>query len=179
MKKITLLIFSIMMIGLISCLDEELPELFNPYEEIDGPAILMNPLEIYTKVGENFSINLRLEEVLSFMGVYAELGYDTDVLVFNDYELIESDSSLLVSFSGEVFSFIEDDSDAGLIKVSLSVAAGSIDSIASAGDLVQFNFTAKQKQETEIAFTNECRLTDSNMDEIPIVNLYNGVIYVE
>lgn len=168
-----------MMIELISCLDEELPELFNPYEEIDGPAILMNPLEIYTKVGENFSINLRLEEVLSFMGVYVELGYDTDVLVFNDYELIESDSSLLGLLAGEVFSFIEDDPVAGLITVSLSVASGSMEGMEGEGDLVQFNFTAKQKQETEIAFTNECRLTDSDMDEIPIVNLYNGIIYVE
>jgi len=179
MKKTPLLIISIMVIGLMSCLDEKLPELSNPYEEIDGTALLMNPLEIHTKVGEHFSVNLRLENVSNFMGVYAEFGYNTEVLTFNNYELVESDSSFLVSSSGEVFSFIEDDPNAGLITVSLSVTAGIIDTISRAGDIVQFNFTSKQKQETDITLTNECRLTDSNMDEIPIVNLYNGVIYVE
>jgi len=63
--------------------------------------------------------------------------------------------------------------------VSLSVASGTMEGLAGEGDLVQLNFTATQQAETILILTNSCRLTDNNMDEIPIVNLYNGVIYVE
>lgn len=174
-----LIISCIMLLVFMSCLNEEIAELDNPYEDLTGSTILLNPLEVHTQVNEHFSIHLRLEHVSSFMGVFAEIEYDTEYLIFDYYELIETDSSMLGAFAGDYFSFIENDSDNGLITVSLSVASGTMEGLLGAGDLVQLNFKATQRGETDLILANECRLTDNNMDEIPIDNLYNGVVYVE
>ncbi len=173
------ILLTLMIMGLLSCVSEEIADLDDSIIEIIGPAILMNPLEIHTQVNEHFSINLRLEDVSNFMGVFAEIEYDIEFLFYENYELIETDSSTLGVFDGDIFSFIENDTDDGLITVSLSVASGTMEGLAGEGDLVQLNFTATQQAETILILTNSCRLTDNNMDEIPIVNLYNGVIYVE
>ena len=173
-----LLIFIITLVFL-ACTMEDEPDWNNPFIPIDGPAMLLNPLEINTSINSSFSINLRLEDVKDVMGVYAEMIYDTTVLAFKSYQVLDSKGSLLKSTGGEIASFIEVDSQLGVITANIGVALGNPRGIEGSGDILRLEFHVLKSQETEISLSPDCRLTDSNLNVIHILQLISGKIYGE
>ena len=176
LKQLLIFIIALVFLG---CTMEDEPDWNNPFIPIDGPAMLLNPLEIHTSINTSFSINLRLEDVKDVMGVYAEMIYDTTVLVFKSYQVLDSKGSLLKSTGGEVVSFVDEDSESGTIIANIGIAVGNPRGIEGSGDILRLEFHFLKSQETEISLSPDCRLTNSDLNDIPIFQLIGGKIYVE
>ncbi len=163
---------------LIACTEDE-PSWNNPFYPVEGPAMLLNPQEIHLPVNTSFSISLRLEDVKDVMGIYAEIKYNTSVLSFVGFKVLDSKGSLLKSTGGEVLSFIESDSKPDVIVANIGIAVGTPRCIKGSGNILRLDFHIHKSQKTEISLSNACRLTDSNLNDVPIYQLINGKIYVE
>jgi len=175
-KLIHKILLSIIPLIIVTCTTPDEPEFDNPFEQIEGPAILLNPLEIQKAPNTSFVISLRLKDVKNVTGIYADIRYDVSVLSLVSLEVLET---LLKSTGGEVISFIETDSIRGIIVVSIGIAGGNPRYIQGSGDIVRFKFHIQESRDTKISLCSSCRLTDRNLNDLPINQLIGAEIFVE
>ena len=168
--------FTIIML-FFSCTSEKEPEWNNPFYPAYGPAVTMNPIEIQTQVDTTFKVAVRFEEVLDVIGLHVDIQYDTLALHLMDIQVMTEGEDLLFSTNAEVLSFFT--STAGQITIDLGIAMGEPQGISGSGDVIQLEFEAIVLGESNITFGGGCRLTDRDLNEIPIFQTRGGVVYVE
>ncbi len=174
-KKNLLLITIIMVFS--SCTSEKEPEWNNPFYPVFGPAITLNPIELQVQVDTNFKVAVRFEEVFDVIGLHADIQYDTLALKLLNARVMTEGEDLLISTNAEIVSFITYLS--GQITIDLGIAQGEPLGISGSGDVIQLEFEALEPGESYITFGSSCRLTDRDLNEIPIFQTRGGVVYVE
>ncbi|MBC8402602.1 MAG: hypothetical protein H8E14_14030 [Candidatus Marinimicrobia bacterium] len=163
--------------GLCSCTSEKEPEWNNPFYPVIGPAVTLNPIEVQTLVNTSFNVAVRFEEVLDVIGLHVDIHYDTLALHLIDVRVMTEGEDLLISTNAEILSFITYLS--GQITIDLGIAQGEPQGISGSGDVIQLEFEAIAPGESYITFGSGCRLTDRDLNEIPIFQTRGGVVYVE
>jgi len=178
MKKLRKNLTIILLIaGLCSCTSEKEPEWNNPFYPVFGPAVTLNPIEMQVQVNTIFEVAVRFEEVLDVIGLHAEIHYDMQAMMLKDIRLQTEGEDILISTGGQVLSFFE--SLDGQIIIDLGIVEGDPYGISGSGDAVQMEFEALLPGETYLTFGRGCRLTDRDLNEIPIFQTRGGVVYVE
>ncbi len=173
--KISALIILILFFN--SCTSEKEPEWNNPFYPVFGPAVTLNPIEVQTLVNTSFNVAVRFEEVLDVIGLHADIHYDTLALYLTDARVMTDGEDLLISTNAEILSFITYLS--GQVEIDLGIAQGDPYGISGSGDVVQLEFEALIPGETYLTFGSSCRLTDRDLNEIPIFQIRGGVVHVE
>ncbi|MBC8402027.1 MAG: hypothetical protein H8E14_11105 [Candidatus Marinimicrobia bacterium] len=163
--------------GLCSCTSEKEPEWNNPFYPVFGPAVVLNPIEIQAQVSTTFKVAVRFEEVLDVIGLHVDIQYDTLALKLLDARVMTEGEDLLISTNAEILSFFTYLS--GQIRIDLGIAQGHPLGISGSGDVIQLEFEAIEPGESYITFGSGCRLTDRDLNEIPIFQTRGGVVYVE
>ena len=176
-KLIKNLTIILLVAGLCSCTSEKEPEWNNPFYPVYGPAVTLNPIEIQTQVNTTFKVAIRFEEVLDVIGLHADIQYDTLDLKLLDARVMTAGEDLLISTNAEILSFFTYLS--GQIIIDLGIAQGEPQGISGSGDVIQLEFEALLPGETYLTFGGGCRLTDQDLNEIPIFQTRGGVVYVK
>lgn len=146
---------------------------------VEGPALMFYPRYNSVSIGTPFSIDLHAEEVNDLMGIYAEVVFDTTILVFEGYQVLDDSSSFLRTTGGQVVSFIESDLFSNIIVANIGIVTGNPPGVEGSGQVLRLNFTTLLNQNTEIYLNETSRMTSSDLSAIRRVKLISGFINVE
>ncbi len=175
-RLISLLGLGLILLLSFACELIEEPEWNNPFYPVIGPALVLNPVEIDTKANDSFSITVRFEEIHDVMGLHAEIHFDHNRLELSSYHVLENETELLASNNATLLYFVE--MEPGKITVDIGLANGSPAGISGSGDVVELVFTAWQAGDTYLSFGPGCRITNQDLNDIPIFQTRGGAVYV-
>lgn len=176
----TMRIFILCLVILVTaCFKITEPDLGEKLEPSDGSSLVINPLELTVSNGKTFKIRIYLSNVINILGVYSQIKFNPDYLVYQRYEPVEASNSQIDLNDVTQVMVVGKNEMGDTISVNLGFPGGSGNGVSGTGDIFYLVFKAVRTGTTEIEIVPGARLTDRDLNEIEITQLKGTTVYVE
>ena len=167
-------VIAIFILGLLSCelgevdLNNPLDTDANAEKGINPPALVFSPSSVNTSVGGNAIFRVYAQEVTGVAGIHAKIQYDNTKLA------VSSVSAGTFFSSTQPPIFIYED-NAGVLDI-FTFYMGSDKTKDGTGDVALITFRPTLAGQSQVQFTDESELLDSQDVPIEIKGLGTGVV---
>lgn len=148
-------------------------------DDVHGPALMFYPRKVEVSQDEVFSLEIMAEEVVDLTGVKIVGSFDVSYLQLQTVTVYEDGNSFFRANGGTVISFYEYDNNAGSLTISSGVATGDPASVDGTGAIASAEFKAIRSGSTEIAFSAASEMRNAENEDIPLVEMAEGVVVIE
>ncbi len=155
-----------------SGIEDDTPDSRNyTIDDIHGPALMLTPRSQQVSNGNNFTVEVMLEEVENVFAVKAVLEFNPARLQVSQIEVYEDGSSLLDN-GGTVIPFSRYDNAAGNITIEVATVTGDPPGVSGTGAIARVTFTAVGTGSSLISFATSSALRDpDNADIAPLTRV--------
>ncbi len=112
-------------------------------DAMDGPALMIAPMQTYVDSGNAFYAHVRILEAENLMGVRLKMQYDPSMLSIREYAMFDDSLDFLLGPEPDFlsdFTFIDHNAETGIFDLSIGLAGGTYEGVSGTGALIQFTF---------------------------------------
>ncbi len=147
-------------------------------DDIQGPALWIYPRLIEVSIGEQFSVEVMVEDVTDLAVAKIVIEFDEDLLDATGMQIYDTEDAFLRSNGGTIIFFHDYDYENGIITIETGVATGSPPSVSGSGAIVKIFFIGRYTGQGQITINNASEFRRPDNTSIPINDIGNGGVYV-
>jgi len=148
-------------------------------DDIQGPALWIYPRLTEVVVGEQFSVEVMVEEVTDLAVAKIVIEFDEHYLQAQSIQIYDNENAFLLSNGGTIIPFSEYDNTNGAITVDVGVATGDPASVAGTGTIGKIVFISTHSGNATIQFDASTELRSPDNSSIIIQELSPGYVNME
>lgn len=147
-------------------------------DAVKGPALRMEKKYLTVNTGEDFTIDIWLEEVTDLFIMSIEMSYDTQYLNFKELNENTNDGALIDMSSDNVIYLKNINENDGKIETYISLKDQTA-GISGTGKIFTIKFSGTKTGNTEVVFTNNCKMRTDQNNVININEKVNSSIVIK
>jgi len=141
------------------------------------PSFFIVPNLVRPKVGDRFSLYLRVKDINVLMTMRTMLSYSRSAFTVEAIEVVET---FVTKNRGTVVQLMSHDQSAGLIDVNLGIALGVPKGVQGTGNLLKFDCLALSAGEGSLMITTDSTVVrDTSGVSVNIAGFANGRVVVQ
>ncbi len=145
-------------------------------DDIQGPALWIYPRLTEVFVGEQFSVEIIVEDVTDLAMTKIVIEFDEQLLDATGGQIYDTEDAFLRSNGGTIIFFHDYDHENGIITIETGVATGDPAGVSGTGAIVKIIFVARQMGSTSIQFGVSTELRSPDNTSIIIQELSTGYV---
>ncbi len=134
---------------------------------VDGPGFMLSPKYQHAHAGDTIETSLVLEEVTDLMTFLASIEYDQTKLELMSVEILEESSDFMLSGAGQLVKIV-DSTQIDRIDINLGLAQADPAGVSGTGTVATLSFKTLTTGLHKLEFGANCRMIDSQLEEIAI-----------
>ncbi len=149
-------------------------------DAVKGPSLMFVPRKSVVEKGSIFEVKIFAEEAANFAGAKIVISYDFNLFDLDNVEIYKDTTSILLKNGGTLIDFVETRADRVIINV--AVAGGNPSNVNGTGAIGNLRFKVKSSAPTQITnlvFTNETVMRDSDNNTVQIKELVPGIVEIK
>ncbi len=150
--------------------DDTPPAVTFSVDAVQGPGLRVYPLFNEVSVGSTFDVYVYAEDVEGVVFAEIQVSYNPTVIAFSQYE----NGGLLGNTSDNTILIVED--NLGVLDISMATNFIDHSGISGTGALVMLSLTGTAQGSSELVISGVSTFLDFWNNDIPIVDIENGVV---
>jgi hypothetical protein len=139
---------------------------------ISGPALMFFPKYIEVTSGNQFQVELWVDETDSIAGISAKLIFNPAQIRIDDVDFLETNSSsFLLKNGGHLLTFSHLDNNNGLVELDIAVVTGNPRNVFGNGKIALITMTQLSGNTSSVLISNQSKFRNSDNNEININSL--------
>ncbi len=165
----------------VNNIEQQTPTVINfTVDAVKGPSLMFVPRKSVVDKGSVFEVVIFAEEFVNFAGAKIVVNYDSSLLQLYNVEVYKDTRSILLKNGGTIIDFVE--TETGKVIMNIAVAGGNPNNVSGTGAIGSLRFKVKDNalsQRTNIIFTNETVIRDSDNNKVQIKELVQGIVEIK
>ncbi|MEE9466042.1 MAG: cohesin domain-containing protein [Candidatus Neomarinimicrobiota bacterium] len=145
-------------------------------DDIQGPALWFSPRLVEAPAGNEFTVDLLIEDVPDIVALLAQVEFDPGQLELVGYQLHDQAGDFLTQHNGNVIALVDSAFTQGSVSFNLAVTGGDQLGVKGSGTLLTLTFQRTTSSGTQVDLGSSSRMVSIDLANIIFTELAPAVV---